>query len=195
MGGLPGPGPGRRVWLGPWAGLGLSWDSDMQLGFKDKGETERKCSSHTVPARGICQTPARPRWPGNEIPNNRLLPESVRVERNVTPSFQSRQGHPADSFSVADFTRCPHVPPYGNLLPRSTLSLCPLPTDLRLEHMTHFEPCNVGRSVRCPLWVSSWPRHFSLLTSPTFREKLLLKLESQDRATTGHSSGRREMKP
>lgn len=31
------PGPGRRVWLGQgWAGLGLSWDFHVWLGFKDR---------------------------------------------------------------------------------------------------------------------------------------------------------------
>ena len=42
---------GRRVWLGPgWAGLGLSWEFYVWLSFKDKGGTERKCSSHITPA-------------------------------------------------------------------------------------------------------------------------------------------------
>lgn len=45
------PGPGRRVRLGPrWAGLGLSGDFRVWLGFKGKGGTERKCSSHITPA-------------------------------------------------------------------------------------------------------------------------------------------------
>jgi hypothetical protein len=45
------PGPGRRVWLGPgWAGLGLSWNFYVWLGFKERGETERKCSSHICSA-------------------------------------------------------------------------------------------------------------------------------------------------
>lgn len=55
------PGPGRRVWLGPrWAGLGLSGDFHVWLGFKDKGGTERKCSSHITPLHMILQGMAMP---------------------------------------------------------------------------------------------------------------------------------------
>jgi len=41
------PGPVRRVWLGSeWAGLGLSWDFYVWLGFKDEGETVRMLFTH-----------------------------------------------------------------------------------------------------------------------------------------------------
>lgn len=41
------PGPARRVWFGSgWAGLGLSWDFYVWLGFKDEGKTARVFFTH-----------------------------------------------------------------------------------------------------------------------------------------------------